>query len=73
MTQDNTDHVCAPSPAVLVHDRYARAKVDLGFLARRMGYEAPSGQKAGAALLADVERHRERTLALFERLFVESA
>jgi glutamate-ammonia-ligase adenylyltransferase len=45
---------------------------ELGFLARRMGYETPSGQEAGAQLLADVERHRERTLAVFDRLFVDT-
>jgi glutamate-ammonia-ligase adenylyltransferase len=45
---------------------------ELGFLARRMGYEAPSGQDAAAALLTDVERHRERTLAIFNRLFVDA-
>ncbi|MCG6927255.1 MAG: hypothetical protein LJF30_18350 [Acidobacteria bacterium] len=43
---------------------------EMGFLARRMGYDAPSGQDAATALLADVERHRERTLAIFNRLFV---
>lgn len=43
---------------------------ELGFLARRMGYEAPSGQAAASSLLDDVKRHRERTLAIFERLFV---
>ena len=46
---------------------------ELGFLARRMGYEAPSGEEAAAAVLVDVERHRERTLAIFERLFVAPA
>jgi hypothetical protein len=45
---------------------------ELGFLARRMGYDAPSGQEAAAALAADVERHRERTLAIFNRLFVDA-
>ena len=44
---------------------------ELGFLARRMGYDAPSGRDAALALLSDVERHRDRTLAIFNRLFVE--
>ncbi len=44
---------------------------ELAFLARRLGYEAPTGQDAAAALRADVERHRERTLAIFNRLFVD--
>jgi glutamate-ammonia-ligase adenylyltransferase len=44
---------------------------EMGFLARRMGYEAPSGQEAADALASDVERHRERTLAIFSRLFVD--
>ena len=44
---------------------------EMGFLARRMGYEAPSGQEAASALVTDVERHRERTLAIFNRLFVD--
>jgi len=44
---------------------------EMGFLARRMGYDAPSGQEAASALAADVDRHRERTLAIFNRLFVE--
>jgi glutamate-ammonia-ligase adenylyltransferase len=44
---------------------------EMGFLARRMGYEAPSGQEAADALASDVERHRERTLAIFKRLFVD--
>ena len=46
---------------------------EMGFLARRMGYEAPSGQDAAAALLTNVERHRERTLAIFNRLFMDEA
>jgi glutamate-ammonia-ligase adenylyltransferase len=45
---------------------------DMGFLARRMGYDAPSGHEAAVALLADVERHRGRTLEIFNRLFVTS-
>ena len=45
---------------------------DLGFLARRMGYEAPSGREAAAALTSDVEQNRERTLAIFNRLFVDA-
>jgi glutamate-ammonia-ligase adenylyltransferase len=44
---------------------------ELGFLARRMGYEAPSGQEAADALHSDVERHCERTLTIFNGLFVE--
>jgi len=46
---------------------------EMGFLARRMGYEAPSIQEAAAALLGDIERHRERTLAIFNRLFLDDA
>jgi glutamate-ammonia-ligase adenylyltransferase len=46
---------------------------ELGFLARRMGYEAPGVEEAAAAVRVDVERHRERTLAIFERLFVEAS
>jgi glutamate-ammonia-ligase adenylyltransferase len=45
---------------------------EMGFLARRMGYEAPSWQEAAVAVQADVERHRERTLAIFNRLFVDA-
>jgi glutamate-ammonia-ligase adenylyltransferase len=46
---------------------------EMGFLARRMGYEAPSGHEAANALASDVERHRERTLTIFNRLFVDTA
>jgi glutamate-ammonia-ligase adenylyltransferase len=46
---------------------------EMGFLARRMGYDAPSGQEAASGLAADVERHRERTLAIFNRLFVDGS
>jgi glutamate-ammonia-ligase adenylyltransferase len=42
---------------------------ELGFLARRMRYEAASWPEAAAALLADVEAHRERTRTLFNRRF----
>jgi glutamate-ammonia-ligase adenylyltransferase len=45
---------------------------EMGFLARRTGYEAPSGEEAALALATDVERHRERTLAIFNRLFVDA-
>lgn len=44
---------------------------EMGFLARRMAYDAPSAQEAAAALLGDVERHRERALSIFNRLFAE--
>jgi glutamate-ammonia-ligase adenylyltransferase len=50
-----------------------RGSEELGFLARRMGYQAPSGPEAAEALAADVERHRERTLAIFNRLFVDAS
>jgi glutamate-ammonia-ligase adenylyltransferase len=43
---------------------------EMGFLARRIGYDAPRGEEAASALAVDVERHRERTLAIFNRLFV---
>jgi glutamate-ammonia-ligase adenylyltransferase len=46
---------------------------ELGFLARRMGYEAPNATKAASALAADVEHHRRRTLSIFDRLFVNVA
>jgi len=42
---------------------------DLGFLARRMRYAGETWQEAADALLADVDAHRERTLALFNRRF----
>ena len=44
---------------------------ELGFLARRMRYEARTWPEAAAVLLADVEAHRERTRALFNRRFHE--
>jgi glutamate-ammonia-ligase adenylyltransferase len=44
---------------------------ELVFLARRMGYEAGSGEEGAERLRADVERHRERTLGLFGRLFAD--
>jgi glutamate-ammonia-ligase adenylyltransferase len=45
---------------------------ELGFLARRLGYAAPSWPEAAEALVGDVERHREETLALFNRLFADA-
>jgi [glutamine synthetase] adenylyltransferase / [glutamine synthetase]-adenylyl-L-tyrosine phosphorylase len=46
---------------------------ELGSLARRMGYAGASRPQASEALLADVERHRGRTLALFNRRFAADA
>jgi len=45
---------------------------ELGFLARRLGYAAPSWPEAAEALVGDVERHRGETLALFNRLFADA-
>jgi hypothetical protein len=46
---------------------------ELGTLARRLGYTGATWPEASEALLADVERHRRWTLALFERRFVPGA
>jgi glutamate-ammonia-ligase adenylyltransferase len=48
------------------------ASEELGFLARRMRYEGATWPEAAEALLADVEAHRERTLALFNRRFADA-
>ena len=45
---------------------------ELGFLARRMRYQGATWQEAAQALVADVEAHRERTLAVFNRRFADS-
>jgi glutamate-ammonia-ligase adenylyltransferase len=45
---------------------------ELGFLARRMRYRGATWPEAAEALLADVEAHRERTLALFNRRFADA-
>jgi len=45
---------------------------ELGFLARRLGYEAESWPKAAEALLGDAESHRRRTLDFFNRQFVDA-
>jgi glutamate-ammonia-ligase adenylyltransferase len=42
---------------------------ELGSLARRLGYAGATWPQASEALLADVDRHRRGTLALFDRLF----
>jgi len=42
---------------------------DLGFLARRLGYEAESWPQAGEAFLADAEGHRRRVLDFFNDRF----
>jgi glutamate-ammonia-ligase adenylyltransferase len=46
---------------------------DLGTLARRLGYAGATWPQASEALLADVERHRRWTLALFDRRFTARA
>jgi glutamate-ammonia-ligase adenylyltransferase len=45
---------------------------ELGFLARRMRYEGATWREAARALVADVEAHRERTSALFNRRFADA-
>ena len=46
-----------------------RGSEELGFLARRMGYEAASWREASEALVADATRHREWTLSFFNVRF----
>jgi len=45
---------------------------ELRFLARRMRYEGRTWQGAAQALIGDIEAHRKRTLAVFNRLFADS-